>query len=88
MGVGNFRPNFLSHFFFNFENLNAQSLIYQNTLNFTILDEFEGSYGRFSTKGHFFWDTLYIKYVNVNRCIATGCKNACLEREISIKIVD
>ena len=31
---------------------------------------------------------IYLKYVNVNRCVATGCKNACLEIEISIEIVD
>ena len=35
------------------------SWIFQNTPNICILDEFEASYGRFSTKGHFFWDTLY-----------------------------
>ena len=34
------------------------SWIFQNTPRFCILDEFEGSYGRFSTKYHFFWDTL------------------------------
>ena len=63
-GVANFRHHFLSHFFFNFENLSAQFL--ENILNFPkhpnfcILDEFEGSYGCFSTKGRFFLDTLYI----------------------------
>ena len=36
------------------------SRTFQNTPNICILDEFEGSYGRFSTKRHFFWDTLYI----------------------------
>ena len=36
------------------------SWIFQNTPNICILDEFEGSYGRFSTKRHFFWDTLQL----------------------------
>ena len=51
-GVGNSRHHFLSHFF-NFENL-KKSWIFQITPNLCILDEFEGSYGRFSTKQHFF----------------------------------
>ena len=34
------------------------SWTFQNTPNICILDEFEDSYGRFSTKRHFFWDTL------------------------------
>ena len=39
--------------------LNMYDKLYetQNSL-FCILDEFEGSYGYFSTKRHFFWDTL------------------------------
>ena len=60
-GVGNFMLNFLSHFFFNFENLSAHNVAnilnfpkHLNTLSFWILDEFEGSYGCFSTKYHFF----------------------------------
>ena len=57
-GVGNFMLHFLSHFFFNFENLSAH--LVANILNFPkhpyfcILDEFEGSYGYFSKKRHFF----------------------------------
>ena len=63
--VGNFKHHFLSHFFFNFEHFSAHLVAniqnFPNTPNFCILDEFEGSYGRFSTKGHFFWDTLYLE---------------------------
>ena len=61
-GVGNFKLHFLSHFFFNFENLSAHFvaniLNFSKNPNFCILDKFEGSYGCFSTKQHFFWDTL------------------------------
>ena len=36
----------------------SSTWIFQYTPNICILDEFEGSYGYFSKKRHFFWDTL------------------------------
>ena len=37
------------------------------------MDDFEGSYGRFSKKRHFFWDTVYLfVYLSNNKLAFTG----------------
>ena len=73
-GVANFRLHYLSHFFFNFEHLSAHDVA--NILNFPNhpqllhLDDFEGSYGRFSTKGHFFGETQTKSYLLLHPCMS------------------
>ena len=60
------------------------SWIFQNTPNFCILDEFEGSYCRFSTKGHFFRHPVYKWKIS---SLKKGCLKfgQCREWKASIK---